>query len=114
MKMLNLDTFAKEDRTITIKGVVYDVQEMTVENFIETTKAIEALEDKEKQSNADQIETTIDMILRSVPKLPRDILRTMSLDKMAVIAKFLRGEMDEEITKSVESANTEGGEEGKQ
>lgn len=95
MKTLNLDTFAKAERTITIAGKTYEVMEMTVENFIETTRAAERLGDS--ASFVDQVEETISMILRSVPTIDRDVLKKLSLEQMTTIVKFIRGDMDEQI-----------------
>lgn len=107
MKVLNLDALAPAKRTLTLNGKTHAIEEMTVENFIATTKEAEDLEKKGGEVTfADQIEATIGMILRSIPTLPREELRRLSIEQLSVISKFLRGEMDGDE----ETESSEGGE----
>lgn len=92
MKTLNLDALAKTNRTITLGGKDYEVVEMTVENFIETTKAAEKLGDS--ASFVEQMEAAIEMILRSVPTIERNTLNRLSLEQLTTIVKFVRGDLD--------------------
>jgi hypothetical protein len=92
MKTLNLDALVKTNRTITLGGREYAVEEMTVENFIETTKAAEKL--GSDASLADQMEAAIEMTMRSVPAIERDTLKKLSLDQLTTIVQFLRGDFD--------------------
>lgn len=94
MKTLNLDSIAAVTRTLTLGGQTYDVKEMTVENFIETTKEAQKLEEKGSVTFADQIEATIGMIVRSVPGCPVEKLRGLSIEQLITVSKFLRGELD--------------------
>ena len=110
MKTLNLDALATVTRTLTIGGKTYDVHEMTVENFIETTKDAERLEKQEDLSIPEQMEATIKMIQRSVPDCPIEVLRKMTLEQLSLVSRFLRGEMDDEKPAGAEA---EGGEEKK-
>lgn len=108
MKTLNIDALAKVSRTITVGGETYDVQDMTVENFIETTRAADELEAKgSKATFLDQIKMTIATIQRSVPTCPAEKLNGLSIEQLVAISKFLRGELEGEETKIV---TTEGGE----
>jgi hypothetical protein len=91
MKVLNLDKFVgAEKRQLVIGGVSYPVDEMTVENFIATTKAADAIKDTD--SVAVQLDATIDMIVRSVPSLTRDALDGLSLAQLQAIVAFVRGD----------------------
>lgn len=110
MKTLNLDVLAKANRTITLGGKTYEVVEMTVENFIETTKAAERLGDD--STFVDQVEATIEMILRSVPSIERDTLKKLSLEQLTTIVKFIRGDMDGEDS-GEDSGEGEGEQPGK-
>ena len=92
MKTLNLDALAKTNRTITLGGRDYAVEEMTVENFIETTKAAEKL--GSDASLVDQMSAAVEMILRTVPSIERDVLLKLSLDKLTTIVQFVRGDFD--------------------
>ena len=92
MKVLNIDSITAEvSRTITIKGVSHPVIEMTVENFVDTTKQAERLE-KEDAGIVEQVQATADSILRSVPSLDKKELYAMSLKQLGVIYRFISGE----------------------
>jgi len=98
-KILNVDKLsAKSDkaRELRMNGVAYPVVEMTVDNFLATTKTAIALT-KDAEATMDMaVEATIDAILRSVPSLPRAELGGLSLAQLNVIAAFVRGdEIDE-------------------
>ena len=93
MKVLNLDSLARTVRTLTIAGVDYEVQEMTVENFIETDKAAAKL--KKDAPLHEQIDASINMILRSIPTLTEADLKRRPLAQLSTILKFINGELDE-------------------
>lgn len=90
-KILNLDKLSAKpnDRFIEVKGVQYPIPPMTIDNFIETTLAAERLEGS--VSLADQIKSTIDMICRAVPTLPREALGGYPLEILTDIASFIGG-----------------------
>lgn len=91
MKVLNLDKLVpNEGRELVIAGVTYPVLGMTVGNFIQTTRAAEKM--GENTSIADQIEATVEMILRSVPSIPREVLAQLSLEQLQTIVAFVRGD----------------------
>lgn len=102
MKTLNLDALAKTNRTLTLGGVDYEVVEMTVENFIETTKAAQKLGDS--AGVVEQMEAAIDMILRSIPSMDKGVLGKLSLEQLTTIVKFVRGELDEKEAPAAEGA----------
>lgn len=109
MKTLNLDAFAKITRTLTLGGEVYPVEEMTVENFIETTRQADELAAKKEDATfGDQINATISMITRSIPSCPAEKLRRLTIEQLVVISKYLRGELDGE--ESAEGQAEEGAE----
>lgn len=88
-KILNIDSFAKDERSVKLGGVEYTIVEMTVENFIETSKQAASLEDA---SLVDQIEATIVMIMRSIPTVPEATLRGIKLEHLQTIVAFIRGD----------------------
>ena len=91
MKVLNLDKVGKkEQRKLVLNGKTHDVMEMTVENFIETTRAAESIENE--TSLATQVEATVEMVLRSVPSATRADLNGMSLEDLQTIVAFVRGD----------------------
>lgn len=89
-KILNLDALSTPQRELVLGGVTYPFPEMTVENFIETTRISQAI--SADATLADQISATVDMIVRSVPNLPRAALVGVSLKTLSVITAFVRGE----------------------
>ena len=92
MKVLNLDRLVtKNQRELVLGGVAHVINDMTVENFIETTKAAEKIE---SAGMAEQIAATVEMVLRSVPTLKDSELKGMSLDNLRTIVSFVRGDDD--------------------
>lgn len=109
-KILNLDGFAAkaEARKLIIGGKEYAVEDMTVENFIETTKAADRLTGE--TSVAVQVEATMDMIQRSVPTVERELLQRLTLEQLQAITAFVRGEnVDEAQDEAVATAEGEAG-----
>ncbi len=89
-KTLNLDKLAsKETRELVLFGDTYQVREMSVESFIETTRVAEKLE--KETSFAKQVETTIDLIKRSIPDVSRETLMQMSIEQLRAVSAFIRG-----------------------
>ena len=88
-KILNIDSFAKDERSLKLNGVDYPIQEMTVENFIETTKQALSLEEA---TLVDQVQGTIKMIMRSIPTIPEEQLRKIKLEHLQTIVAFIRGD----------------------
>jgi len=104
MKILNLDKLNKApERQLTIDGVAYPIHPMTVDGFIETTRSVEKIM-SEGGSIADQLESTINMILRQVPTLPREKLTKYDPETLEVIVKFVRGEDVEQAEQAAEDA----------
>jgi hypothetical protein len=96
MKVLNLDKLVPvENRVLQIGEESYPVLPVTVANFIETTRAAEKV--AADASVADQIETAIDMVLRSVPTVPRETLLRLSMEQLHLIVTFVRGDPVEGI-----------------
>lgn len=105
MKVLNIDKLgSKEQRKLVLGGVEYIVSEMTVANFIETTKAAEKI--AEEGSLAVQIEETVEMILRSVKKLEKKTLNGLSLEQLQTIVAFVRGDEVDGVEKTEDGEGT--------
>jgi hypothetical protein len=94
IKILNLDTLPTKSpkRQITLKGVTYDVLEMSVESFIETNQAAERLDGVTDLQI--QLNETIASIQRAVPDVPEAELRKIPLEKLGTLASFIRGMFD--------------------
>lgn len=92
MKILNLDKIAPQPtRSIVMGGVKHPILPMTVKNFVITSTSVETLE-KGDATYAEQVNSTVDMILRSVPTIPRAELEERALEELNTIATFVRGE----------------------
>lgn len=110
-KILNLDklvTPADKARELVIGGKAYPIEDMTVSNFIVTTRTAEQLL-KDNASIADQIEATVDAICRSVPTLDRTLLEGRSLEVLNTIAAFVRGDEIDAAEDAPEEGGTEAG-----
>lgn len=95
-KLLNLNQLsAKETREVQIGDKTYVVKEMSVEDFIETTRVAEAMENE--TSYAKQLTATIDLIKRSIPNIETSVLMSLSLEQLKGLAAFTRGETPESI-----------------
>ena len=111
MKVLNLDKIADERdrREIHLGGKTYVVEPISVDNYIETTLAAEALGDD--ATAVQQIEATVKMIQRSVPTIEERLLRRLSLEQLRVLVAFVRGEDND--AEEAQAAQAAEGDEGK-
>lgn len=92
-KFLNLDEIAAPQKTVKIAGVEYQVIDMTVENFIETTR----ISQSGKDVTADvQFEQAVKMLSRYIPEAPEGVLRKLTFQKIEVLMKFVTGELEAE------------------
>lgn len=109
-KILNLDKLDTKNkpRELVIGGKSHPIVEMTVANFIETTRAATKLEGAEI---GEQIEATMDLICRSIPTLDRAELAGRSMETLATISAFVQGENPEAVEDT--DAAQEGDEAGK-
>lgn len=106
-KILNLDKLApKETRELQLGGVTYLVREMSVEDFIETSRMAETLANE--TSFEKQMEASFVLIKRSIPDIDMSLLRGLNLEQLAALSKFARGE---EVTTEDEPV---AGEQGKE
>jgi hypothetical protein len=105
-KILNLDNLgAKEERQLVLGGKEYRIKEMSVEDFIESSKTAEKLENE--KSVVVQMEAAIKLIKRAVPDIKEAELRALSMEQLAAVSRFVRGEDPEKIVTAGE------GEQGK-
>ena len=95
-KILNLNTLsAKESREVQIGEVVYAIKEMSVEDFIETTRVAEEME--KETSYGKQLKATVSLIKRAIPDAPEKTLYALSLEQLRALTSFIRGEDPEKI-----------------
>jgi hypothetical protein len=109
IKILNLDTLPTKSpkRAITLGGVAYDVQEMSVEDFIETNLAAERLEADNNPKT--QMAEMVASVRRAVPTVPEAELNKLPLEKLGILVAFIRGIFDPDKT-DVEGAHGAAGE----
>lgn len=94
MKTLNLDQLKKVSRTVTINGNTYEVLEMTVAQFIESSAAAERL--KNENDSAKQLIEALAMVSRAMPACPKETLDALNLEQLTTLIEFINGGMDEE------------------
>ena len=104
MNVLNLDELATITRTITLGGVAHPVEDLTVEGFIATSKEAKELESNEGRTLSDMVIATIRIIRRSVPTLSEEALNKLTLEKLTLVSKFLRGELEKDVVASETTA----------
>ena len=106
-KLLNLNQLSpKEVREVQIGDHVYPIKEMSVEDFIETTKVAEAMETE--TSYAKQLNATIGLVKRSVPTIDQSVLLQLSLEQLRALTAFVRGEDPERLVAQEQPTGEEG------
>ena len=94
-EFLNLDDVAPPSRFVTIGGEKYAVLDMTVENFIETTRAQKDIEDQPEEV---KMEKTIEMLARFIPDAGDAVLRKLTFEKLNVLVAFVNGNLEREAS----------------
>ena len=108
MKFLNLDTFAKDERILTIDGVRHSMKEMSVSDYIELNNKAEEMDKGETVSTVQSVEFMIDSITKIFPTLTVDILKQRSMGDLAYISSFARGELDAHLEEQNQEAEKSG------
>jgi len=105
-KMLNLNQLsAKETREVQIGEQVFKIKEMSVEDFVETTRVAEEME--KEPSYAKQIQATVGLIKRAIPEISDEVLMGLSLDQLRGLTAFIRGVDADTIIKAGEEQKAE-------
>lgn len=108
MDILNLDDVVAPRRSITLNGTRHQVNPTTVEGFVKSVRALQALEKKAGGADAAaQIELAMDSIQHSVPSMTREVLGALTLEQLGKINLFLRGELDDQAHKTAEGSEGE-------
>jgi hypothetical protein len=97
VQILNLDELAKVTRAVTIKGVTYKIEEMSVEGFIAYSQEVKKLEEKQKQvglTEADHIHSMISTIRLAMPECPEDVLQGLKIPQLTALVSHINGEFD--------------------
>jgi hypothetical protein len=109
-KILNFDKIAPTRvLQLEIEGRTHEVREMSVGDFVTLQQDIKRLE--ESDDVAEQLETTVNMIVRMVPGLDRDVVRGWPLPKLNAVAHFVQsGAVPEDEPEQAESEGEAGNE----
>lgn len=103
-RILNLDQVGPKDiRQLKIGGKTYDVKEMSVATFIESSKLAESMEGETSFSK--QMEMSVRLIKLAIPEMDDEVLTRLSMEQLAAVSRFIRGDDM--------GAAEEGGEQGK-
>ena len=95
-KLLNLNQLSpKEIRQVQIGEKSYAIKEMSVEDFIETTRVAESMENE--SSYAKQLQATMGLIKRAIPDIDESTLMNLSLEQLKALTGFIRGEDPETL-----------------
>jgi len=101
-KMLNLDDLAQEQRQLRWKGQVYQMKEMSVDDFIKITKMSESI--SKDATVAEQMDMAIQLISYSFPEIGVEQLKTLEMPQLNALVDF---------TMAANEDAEEGAEEGK-
>jgi len=101
MKILNVDSIAAPKKFVNIKGERYQVKEMTVADFIEVAQAAENFDD-ENATLLDRFEVSMRAVKRALPDIKDEVLRSLTVDQMGVVNRFLRDDLMDKDKDAVE------------
>ncbi|MCY1200489.1 hypothetical protein D9M72_119190 [compost metagenome] len=113
MKILNLDQYAEVKRRVTLKGIKHDVEEVSVQDFVNNFAAAEKLEADHANGvpMGEGVNLSVRAIMASVPTLDEATIRALKMPQMAALLQFIRGELDPEVAKDAPGAAPSEGEE---
>jgi hypothetical protein len=113
-KVLNLDVLSpKSSRVLILSGVEYPLLEFSVEDYIETSLAIEQAEAAQPVA-ADADDATLEQkararfelfmteIIKRIPTMSRDSLVKLSIEQLAAVHQFVNGVDPDTIAKMFE------------
>ena len=98
MKILNIDAFALSTRQISLGGKTYAVEEPSLQEYIDSLKASEAIEtDPSGEVNlVESFEGAVKAIAKAIPSMPIETVKALKLPAMTAVLQFIRGEIDGE------------------
>lgn len=103
VEVLNLDDFAKIKKVVKLHGKDYSVEEMSVEDFIEVSREAKRLEALgERLDEVGQVEAMIKLIRQAIPSLPEETARKLKVPQLAVLIRFINGELQAEMVRGAE------------
>jgi hypothetical protein len=106
MKVLNLDSLEKVEKSVTLKGVTHAVVEMSVEDFIAANAEAKRLEELQADPTAtadENLSAMVRHLARVLPTIGVEELRKLKLSQLQALVQFVNGVLTEEL----EHATTE-------
>lgn len=105
-KILNLDVLAEDTGLeISIKGNVYPVRDMTVDDFIYINSRAEALAGE--KSAVAHVENSKELIKRFIPELPEEDLGSLNFSQLHAVVAFIKGASVKDILASKQNGKGE-------
>jgi len=106
-KVLNLDELETAvEKSIQIDGNEHFMEPLTVEEFINNMKEIEAIQASGADMSASEtFERSLKMILRAFPTLKEDRVRKMRTHQVDALFAFVQGETEQEVERAAASGN---------
>lgn len=102
-KIINLDTLKREPLvSIVVDGKRHDMQDATVETFIENMTALQNM--SMNASPIEEIEVVLGIVLRAFPTLTDKQIRSWPLDTIRQLSEVARGVNGEVATTDAEQA----------
>lgn len=93
MKMLNLDKLSHNaTRQITLGGNVYSIFPISVNAFIETTRAAEQYMKEGEANELKEVEMVLDLLSMCIPDAPREALMSLGVSQLQILAEYVRGD----------------------
>ena len=103
MKILNIDAFAKTERSINFAGKTYAVEETSVQQFIDNLKAAESLAGAgDQETLVKSFEQAVVAISQAIPSMPLELVKGLKLAAVTEVLRFIRGELDAVATPEVQ------------
>lgn len=102
-KFINLDELKNTDKTIKLNGKTYNIQPLSVANFIKVTSSKQALEKITDQDEYLQktFETLVDLVAMAIPELTKEEIQDMTPAQLTGLSSYIQ-EADEETQEAQE------------
>lgn len=106
MKLLNLDELVSTEKTVTILGNEYPVQEQSLGNQLEALKALEDMPDDEASPEV-RAKFVAERLLSSakavIPDCPDSVMNRLTMTQMQALIEFAAAPPDDVIAAAEES-----------
>lgn len=95
---LNIDKLAQVKKTLEIEGVVHEMHQVSVAEFIKIVRESREIDEKsfEELSLDARVSKMVDNVLLAFPTIPREALEALTIDQLITVVKFVSGNLEEE------------------